>query len=280
MSTPAVPPADVRISDLRDPHIVESRGVVRTARALSLLLLGSLIVWAGIGPEILSNTLNRPIMVSLVISFGIAAFWLGDYSRHRVTAVERAYSLHLEQLSERLRTLAYRDSLTGLYNHRYFYEQLTHELEAARRYGTSVSIAMLDMDNFKEINDTSGHMMGDRLLALVGETIGGNVRSADIPARYGGDEFVVILPATDAAQADAAAAKLTAAIAGGSESRDAARLTASYGIATYPEDGQHILDLLQAADRRLYQHKARPRRRPAGADDPASLCPAGGDARL
>ncbi|MCH7592664.1 MAG: GGDEF domain-containing protein [Planctomycetes bacterium] len=84
--------------------------------------------------------------------------------------------------------MAYQDSLTDLYNHRYFYEQLSHEVERAQRYGRPVSVILLDLDNFKQVNDTYGHLMGDKLLALMGQVIKDQVRSADIAARYGGDE--------------------------------------------------------------------------------------------
>ena len=176
--------------------------------------------------------------------------------------LERAYSTHLEELSQRLRSLAYRDSLTELYNHRFFHEQLAHEVERAIRYGRPVSIILMDLDHFKEVNDTYGHLMGDKLLALIGQVIANQVRGADIAARYGGDEFAIILADTPKEAAETTAQKLVRAIGAGRTYgallADELPLSASYGVASCPDEARSVSELLQLADDRLYIAKDQP----------------------
>ncbi|MHB8514814.1 MAG: GGDEF domain-containing protein, partial [Dehalococcoidia bacterium] len=205
-------------------------------------------------------------MVLLMTAYGI---FLAAHSRSTHVDLERAYSAHLEELSQRLRNMAYRDALTGLFNHRYFYEQLAHEVERSVRYNQPLTLLLMDMDNFKEINDTYGHMAGDKFLGMVGQAIARQIRASDIGARYGGDEFVVLLPNTLADEARRTAQKLEIAVASSAALTamdDAIKLGISVGIATCPDDSRSASELLQIADARLYDVKAtRPRsHRPTG----------------
>ncbi len=196
------------------------------------------------------------LAVALGLTYGL---YLAVHSRSTHLTLERAYSAHLEELSQRLRNMAYRDAVTGLYNHRYFREQLSHEIERSIRYVQPLSLILMDMNNFKQINDRYGHYMGDRFLGLVGEVIARQVRSSDVGARYGGDEFVIVLPNTGRDEATTTAEKLAnavAACAAMTATGETVQLGISFGVATCIEDARTSSELIECADGRLYQAKA------------------------
>ncbi|OGO51051.1 MAG: hypothetical protein A2148_10765 [Chloroflexi bacterium RBG_16_68_14] len=222
-------------------------------------LVGALFGWSLWGESIVGTEAEKVVEVVGIALTGAVGLFLASHVRSRNIEIERAYSTHLEELSQRLRSLAYHDSLTDLYNHRYFYEQLSHEVERAHRYGRPVSVILLDLDNFKVVNDTYGHLMGDKLLALIARIISDQVRGADIPARYGGDEFAIILPDTPRAAAEATAQKLARAIASGHTNAGALSeslpLSTSWGVACCPDEARTVSELLQLADDRVYAAK-------------------------
>jgi len=159
---------------------------------------------------------------------------------------------------EHLKEVAIRDQLTGLYNHNFFYSRFEEEFERAVRYETSLSLLMLDIDDFKRINDTYGHRVGDIALKEIAAIIMKGVRKTDVVARYGGEEFAVILPHTMLKGALEEAERLREMIASHSYaglSRD--RITVSIGVASYPQKGaMNSGDLVNYADDALYKAKA------------------------
>ncbi len=206
------------------------------------------IAWSIAGDHVVAARTQQIGEIGAIMSIGLLGLLLAFYTRHNNVQSERAYSAHLEGLSQRLRNLAYQDALTELYNHRYFYEQLTHEVERATRYGHPVSVILLDLDKFKEVNDTYGHLMGDKLLSVIGKVINEQVRGADIAARYGGDEFAIILPDTPRVAAQATADKLARAIASGRTNAGQSAgvaVSASCGVACCPDEVRTVTDLLQ-----------------------------------
>lgn len=256
-------------------HPGEARAVVWAMSALGLLVAAMTVAWVLLGDRLVPPAEYKALAVAAVLAAGATGVVTAAYSRQRNVGMERAYSGHLEGLSRRLRDLAYRDSLTGLYNHRYFQEELAHEVERAQRYGQPLSLLMLDVDHFKQVNDTYGHMMGDTLLSYVAQALAGRLRSADVAARYGGDEFAVILPETDQTQAVAVAEKLTTALSADrrwqSALLESLGVGISFGVAAFPDDGRSADDLLGAADRRLYGAKRRRRVRPRAKGPPPTV---------
>ena len=160
----------------------------------------------------------------------------------------------LEIANKHLRTLAYQDGLTGIYNRRTFDVRFDQELFRARRYGRDLGLAMIDIDNFKRINDLHGHSAGDMALRSVAELIAARIRGVDWVARYGGEEFVVVLPETSMEGAREAAEQLRSAIATTPiEIRsEKLRLTISVGVASLGEGAMTVQEMVDKADQALY----------------------------
>jgi diguanylate cyclase (GGDEF)-like protein len=176
----------------------------------------------------------------------------------RTMAHEAAMALENARLYETARNLADRDPLTGFYNHRYLHERLAEEVVRASRHRRQLSVVMLDLDDFKLVNDSFGHLYGDRVLVHAAELIRATLRASDVAARYGGDEFAIILPETDRPAAGRVAERILEAFRAApiaADGRQPFAVAASVGIASHPEDGRTATELIARADLGLYDAK-------------------------
>jgi len=184
----------------------------------------------------------------------------GEELRARLFSGERILEVQ-EQLvaaREALRVQAIRDPLTGLFNRRYMGEALERELRRAEHGGQPLSLIMFDVDHFKRLNDTSGHQAGDGLLIHIGSLFQERTRREDIACRYGGEEFLIILPGAPLEAALRRAEELRQAIRGSTvehRGQSLGRTTVSAGVASFPEHGTTADELLRAADTALYRAK-------------------------
>jgi len=170
---------------------------------------------------------------------------------------ERALIFQRRQMEEQLREMTITDDLTKLYNMRHFNEQLKLEMDRALRYKHSLSLLLLDVDRFKQYNDTYGHLEGDKILNRVGEVIRECLRKSDSAYRYGGDEFIVILPNTPGKEAQKVAERITASFPLenlGRRPDNSVQTTLSVGVVEYQE-GEEPSRLVSRADQTMYAAK-------------------------
>ncbi len=181
---------------------------------------------------------------------------LRTFARHAAVAVDNV------RVHEEAQRLSLTDPLTGLWNYRYLRESLRREVERASRFGRMVSVLALDLDRFKRVNDTYGHAAGDTVLAEFARRVRGEIREVDLAFRRGGEEFVVLLPETDARGATIVAERLGAAVrdapvtvVGHAGVRELIPVTVSVGIAVFPDHADTGPQVLAAADEALYAAK-------------------------
>ena len=188
---------------------------------------------------------------------------LGTVAEFSAIAIENAQNFH------KVQELTVQDDHTGLFNSRHLMRQLEQEIVRATRFGHPVSLIFFDLDHFKLVNDQHGHQAGSRVLFEVGRLLLGMLRSTDVPVRYGGDEFVVLLPETSKDQAMDAARRIGRMISATpflAEKRyGPLSLTASLGVAAFPDDAREAEDLIKRADEAMYRVKAEGRGGVAGA---------------
>ncbi len=224
--------------------------VVVTAIAIGAYLLGVLVDASDLP---LGSPLTLVVganIVALVLLTYVALVLAGEQRRSRDAAIE----------------LSTVDSLTGLYNRAYFFAATDREIQRSARSGRGFCLLMMDLDGLKPINDRFGHFQGDRVLRGVGEIISHGVRRIDTAARYGGDEFVVLLPETEPSGALILAEKMRQGVAEMAIETPAARIhtSLSIGVVTFPEDGRTADDLMISADQAMYASKRRGKNRIVG----------------
>jgi diguanylate cyclase (GGDEF)-like protein len=201
---------------------------------------------------------ERAFWLALATSLGAAAWSHPGLWTWPAFAV---YGWILSRRFELFRKMSIVDSLTGVYSHAFLLETLRIELSSARRHRSPLSIAMLDIDNFKRINDQNGHPVGDRILRRMCEIIWPKLRAGEVLCRYGGDEFAIVMPNTPLERAEAAAERLRRLI---EEKMRDPEVTISIGVAqAWAESRDDSAVLIRRADARLYDAKRAGRNRTA-----------------
>lgn len=251
MNTPIVI-RDINKFDLADSSVIKADGI------------GSLIAV----PLVAERT---TIGILYVDDFIARDFSQRDESILTLLGTQAAIAIEKMQLFEKAKKLAITDGLTGLYNHRYFVKYLTSELKRAKRYTHDLSILIIDIDHFKNYNDTNGHLQGNEAIKKVTCVMREATRSMDVLSRYGGEEFAVILPETNKQQAFQTATRICKAVEKakvfGEEKQPLKKLTISIGVAAYPDDAPRGPALVECADQALYQAKHEGRNRVVAYED-------------
>lgn len=257
----------------------EVRGVERkTVWAVNSTLLAGLIIVILVGIR-LARSILQPMRVlgtgARELTSGNLDYRLQVDREDEFGALMKTFNAMasaLQKSQEALKDLAIHDPLTGLYNHREFFLLLQDEVDRSSRYAHPVSLLMLDLDKFKQINDSLGHLTGDKVLQQVATVIAEQIRKSDHASRYGGDEFALLLPETDLPEAFEFAERLQQAVLKRPvvlEDGKPLVVTASIGVASFPTDASDYMDLVAVADHALYRAKANPHQKVCCGRQPA-----------
>lgn len=258
------------VQNLARSEIMADLAKANAAKTRALLLIGGAFL-TGLGIAIVAGIrLARSIILPVrVLEEGASRFGEGDLSYRVALATNdelgqlartfNAMAERLQKSRDELESLAIHDGLTGLYNRLEFHRRLTEEVERSQRYGRSLSLLILDIDQFKTINDTYGHLAGDEVLRSISAMLNVEARAVDKVARLGGDEMAVILPDTPGPNAFRVAERIRSVVASqaitvapGQEVKS----TVSIGLASFPADARLPDDLIAKADQALYAAKA------------------------
>jgi len=245
-----------------------NRALVRDLLSTTLVMLFLLIgAWYGAEWFVLRNVRALLRAASRVRAGDLKARTGISYGAEELSQLAQAFDEMAESLQQReqkLREQAISDPLTGLYNRRYLAELLPRELARAKRAAKPVALILIDIDHFKRVNDSFGHSAGDVVLVAIGALLKSKVRGGDVPCRYGGEEFAVVLPETDVNSAQRRAEDIRSAIGGldvDYMDKPIGGITASLGIALFPDHAKDTDSLLRAADEALYAAKGAGRNR-------------------
>jgi len=237
---------------------------VKKSNATAILLINLIAVLVLItATYVIGRSISKPLKLMSKRARMIAN---GDYMQRidyagieEIDELATSFNLMSKALDENRKELEKRantDSLTDLFNHRYFQDALTHELSRSERYGHPLSLVVIDIDNFKKINDTFGHKKGDLALKSLANSMANSVREFDIPCRIGGEEFAIILPETPPSEALAVAERLRMDIIS-TPVEDIGQITVSLGVASFPEHADDKDSLIDSADIAMYKAKRR-----------------------
>ncbi len=199
------------------------------------------------------------IFLSAVIVILLIIFYFKYKEKEKIEKLNRELEQKVAERTKELRKMVVTDELTALFNRRHILELLETELEKAKRYGRDLSLIMMDLDFFKKINDSYGHQFGDKVLKKIGYILQQNTRNLDLVGRYGGEEFLLILPETELKKAALVAEKLRQKIKNEEIEGLDFKLTASFGVAQFKDELSQ--QLIKRADKRLYKAKAEGRDR-------------------
>jgi diguanylate cyclase (GGDEF)-like protein len=226
-------------------------GRIWFARILGLVLLaGALAVLAIAGGSFAVSAI-------VLVLFAGYVFLSERHARRLTLSMEKRLRLSLLVHNMELENMAMQDDLTQLFNRRYLFERLEREIETSRAFKRPLSLMVVDLDGMKAVNDGYGHRVGDELLAAFGKFLLSATRASDVPARTGGDEFAIILPDTSEKSAVALKDRLSRKLEDTALLDDdvIVRVTASFGVATFPSGGDTVDALMQRADIDMYADK-------------------------